>query len=363
MHRAILAIAVAASAAAAERRTVALYDVQRTPKAPIIDGRLGDEAWADRPAIHPMVLRDAATRAYARVQSRTIIVYDDEALYVGVHMDEPHPKTLKASSREYDGRLWWDDSVELYIEPGHTHGAYYKFVSNSLGTRADWRGLDTPEGFKLLDWGAGTSWTAAAHVGKDFWSLELRFPWSDFGVEPPQAGAVWSFEVVRFRYAHDPNDKSKGRKREYSSWNVGAGHRAPHRFGNLVFGGATRALEGLLADRLAPVCGPSVRIYGARGELLYTQYPELLRLRTLDATAALAAVTQRLNGVRKSLDPETRSGLDTRHTELTARLAALRAGEPGAAAADGIARLLGEIEALDWSTRYRELNAKLGAPK
>ena len=363
MHRGMLLLALAAGVAAGERRTVALYDVQLTEKPPIVDGKLADGAWAGRPAIHPMVLRDAKTRVPAKAQTRTIIVYDADALYVGIRMDEPHPKTLKASSRQHDGPLWWDDSVELYIEPGHSHRAYYKLMANPLGTRADWRGLDTPEGFKLLDWGTGTSWTVAAHVGPDFWSLEFRFPWADLEAEPPKPGDVWSFEVVRFRYAHDPSDKSKGKKHEYSSWNVGASYRAPHRFGNIVFGGTTDAFERLLADKLSPALGPAVRIYGRRGELLYTEYPVLLQLRTGEAAAALAGASKRLGGVGGRLEVKTRSALEARHGDLTKRLAALKAGEPSPSAAEAATKLIEEIEKLNWSVRYHELNAKLGRAK
>jgi len=359
--RALLSVVLVASAAmGAERQTVTLYDVQRTDQAPVIDGKLTDKAWSARPVITPMVLRDAKRRVRARVQTRTAIVYDDAALYVGIHMHEPFPATLRARDRQYDGQLWWDDSVELYIETGYSHRAYYKFMSTPLGTRGDWRGLDTPEGFKMLDWGTGTSWTVAAHVGKDFWSLEFRFPWADLEVEPPRVGDVWSFEVVRFRYARDPAAGPKAPRHEYSSWNVGSSFRAPQRFGNIVFGGSTAAFERLLGDKLAPVFGPAIRVYGTRGELLYTQYPALLRARTAEAGRTLTTATKRLDALGDAIAPKARAALRTRRDDLARQLDTLKAADPSPAAAEDAAKLLGAIEGLTWSVRYHELNRSLG---
>ena len=348
--------------AAPAPRTVTLYDVHRTSSTPAVDGKLTDAAWQDHPAIHPMVLRDADTRVTAKVQTRTKLVFDRDALYVGIHMDEPFPETLRASYRQYDGQLWWDDSVELYIEPGCTHKTYYKFMSNPLGTRADWRGLDTPEGFKLLDWGTGTEWSVAAHVGSDYWSLEFRFPWSDLEVEPPKPGDVWTFEVVRFRYAHAPKKKAKGHRpvHEYSSWNVGASFRATERFGNIVFGGSTQTFERLIAQKLAPVFGSTIRVYGSEGEILYTSYAELLSVRTGEAAARLEGLAERLSAISPHVDKKARAALQKRHEELSARLADWSGQPPSASSAEAVAKLLGQLDGLEWSVKYRELNVQLG---
>ncbi|MDP6503988.1 MAG: sugar-binding protein, partial [Planctomycetota bacterium] len=344
-----------------ERRTVSIYDVQRSTTAPVIEGKLEDTAWKNRPAITPLVLRDEKTRIAAAVQTRTMLIYNDQALFIGIHMDEPFPRTLRAQKQQYDGHLWWDDSVELYIEPGHSHKVYYKFMSNSLGTRADWRGMDTPEGFKLLDWGTGTSWKAAAHVGRDFWSLEFRFPWSDLEVEPPKTGDVWSFEVVRFRYANSPKAKPvKGQKRyEYSSWNMGASYRRPDRFGNIVFDGQTDQLERLLADRLGPVLGDRLRIYGRRGEILYTSYPALLNEKLQLAKTGISALKRRLDRLEGQVQDKVLESLNSRNELLVQELTDLAKTPPSATSAEAALKLLGRIEELEWSLKFQEMNLKL----
>ena len=88
-------------------------------------------------------------------------------------------------------------------------------------------------------------------------------------VDAPQPGSVWTFEVVRFRYAGGPKEK------EYSSWNVGSTHRNPASFGNIVFSGTTSDMERLLVDRIKPVAGGDISIYAAHGEIRYTDYETL----------------------------------------------------------------------------------------
>ncbi len=233
-----------AAALAAEGRVVTLYDVRRAEAPPTIDGKLDDACWQDKPAITNMVLRGAGggdrSRIPARHQTWTTVLYDDTAMYIGIRMAEPQVDKLRKRIAKYDGQLWWDDSVELYIETGSSHKEYFKFMSNPLGTRFDQRGKDTPMGFKMFDFGTGAEWTVAAHQGTDFWSLEFRFPWTDFEVKPPKPGDVWTFEVVRFRYAD--NYEKSAKAGEYSCWNVGPHFRNPASFGNIVFGGSTREL-------------------------------------------------------------------------------------------------------------------------
>jgi hypothetical protein len=149
-------------------------------------------------------------------------------------------------------------------------------------------------------------------------------------------------------------------RHEYSAWNVGASYAAPDRYGNIVFGGSTAAFERLLAERLAPVFGSSIRLYGREGELLYTQYRALLGEKVAEATRSLAAADKRLQAIAPRLDPKHREALQQRCAELTTRLDAVAASAASPSAAEDAAKLLGAIEGLTWSVRYHELNLKLG---
>jgi len=345
--------ALTASLFAGDARIVNLYDVQRTDKAPAIDGKLDDECWKNRPEITNMVLRGSGQRVPAVVQTHTVLLYDDKALYIGIKLDEPNPKGLRKEYVQYDGQLWWDDSVELYIETGCSHQEYFKFMSNPVGTRADWRGRNTPMGFQMFDWGTGAEWTVGAHVGEDFWSLEFRIPWTDLEAEPPKAGAVWTFEIVRFRYAEG------GGKHEYSSWNVGATHDKPGNFGNIVFSGTTAALEQMIVANLKPVFGGALKTYGREGELRYTDYATLKAERVAAVRTNLQGLQAALAGLGGALDAATRKSVQEQLAAREKSLTELAGAAASAATAEALEKLNESCTAISWTLRYHELNAKL----
>lgn len=340
-------------APADDARIVSLYDVGRAAAPPVIDGKLDDACWQGRPVITDMVLRGAKTRIPAQVQTRTTVLYDDEALYIGMHLDEPNPAGLRQNITKVNGELWWDDSVEIYLETGCTHQRYLKFMSTPRGTRGSWEFIFLPYQRNQMEWGAGAEWTVAAFIGPDFWSLEFRLPFVDLGTAPPKPGDLWAFEPVRFRYA-DPSGKS-----EYSSWDVGAVYSAPQRFGNLVFAGATSELEKMMVNSLVPVYGGSMRILGRQGEIRYTDYPTLRANGVQSVTTALSEIKDRLEPIAMQMDPTALKDVEDKLSTIDQRLEELSQAQPGPATTESLDKLLAECRELTWTVRYQELLAAL----
>ena len=139
----------------------------------------------------------------------------------GFHMHEPTPHLLETSNGGHDnGNLWWDDNVELFLDvTGKNEGEFYQFIVNP-----DINIWDS----KLKD----TTWEcpglqAAAHRGRDFWSLEVYLPYSAFPeASRPGSGTdtVWTGNFTRHRIA-DKGLKSQkppqeGSVREYQRMNT-----------------------------------------------------------------------------------------------------------------------------------------------
>lgn len=351
----LMLLTVPPLARADSARVVTLYDVRRAEEAPNIDGRLDDACWQGKPAITEMVLRDAATRKRARVQTRTVLTYDEKALYLAIRMDEPNPEGLKKNIAKYDGQLWWDDSVEVYIEPGSSHRRYFKFMSNPLGTRADWQARSTPMGFKLLEWGTGTDWEVEPFIGEDFWSLEFRFPWSDLETAPPEPGDLWTFEIVRFRYA------APGGGHEYSAWNRGARHSAPRNFGNVIFSGSTSEIERVFSEKLRPVFGGNMKVYGDRGVITFRTYPEIQDRKTSEARELLAEIDRRIGTLPGGPEAKTVEALKKQTGKLRAELTELTERQPGPASTEGLEKLIERCRKVVWQVKYHELNASIAA--
>ncbi|MFP4027239.1 MAG: sugar-binding protein [Candidatus Brocadiia bacterium] len=352
----LVAVAVRCGAAKEDSaRVVNLYDVRRIEQPPVIDGKLDEKCWQDKPVITDMVLRDASTRIRAKVQTSTKIIYDDKAIYVGIHMNEPNPAGLRKRIKKYDGPLWWDDSVEIYLESGCSHEEYFKFMSTPLGTRADWRARETPMGFKLFDWGTGTDWKVEAHIADDYWALEFRFPYADLETKPPKPGDLWSFEIVRFRYANPKGGH------EYSAWDRGATHASPQRYGNIVFSGTTSELEKMFSQNLAPVFGEKLKMYGEKGVITYTTYPEMRADRMREVRQLIAQIRHKTDALAGRLDKKSLQNARESVSKIVKSLEELSQNKPGPGVTEALSKLKKRCRSTLWMVRYHELNASIPA--
>src|SRR5689334_18971924 len=76
------------------RRSVTAMPVKG--RAPVIDGRLDDAAWAEAPVITRFMQSrpDPGREAHMRTEAR--FLYDDRALYVAIRLYDPTPDTILA---------------------------------------------------------------------------------------------------------------------------------------------------------------------------------------------------------------------------------------------------------------------------
>jgi hypothetical protein len=201
------------------------YRAQRIALAPTLDGRLDEVLWRDAPVIDQFVIGHERRPAEYRTECR--VVYDNQALYFGFKAFEPDVANLVI--RNEPEKTWYDDCVEVFLDPGATRARYFQYIVNAGGTVEDcYNG----------DWMADLPSTAAVGRTADAWTLELRIPFSSFG-PTPSLGERWGLNLTRSRL-----DKQPGEKRENSLWNpTGSGHGRPGKFGFLVFSSAAGAAQ------------------------------------------------------------------------------------------------------------------------
>ena len=119
-----------------------------------------------------------------------------------------------------NGQMWWDDNVELFLDvSGKNEGEFYQFIVNSEINIWDSKLKDATwecKGFK-----------AAAHKGKDFWSLEVFLPYAAFAdSKKPGSGThtVWFGNFTRHRLADNglksTKPKQEGSVAEYQRMNT-----------------------------------------------------------------------------------------------------------------------------------------------
>ena len=185
---------------------------QKVGELPSLDGKLDDAQWG-RATANSFVQATGKDRGKpARYTTTVKAVWTFEGVIFGFHMREPTPQLLETSNGGHDnGQMWWDDNVEIFLDvTGANEGEFYQFIVNPETNLWDSKLKDTTwecKGFK-----------AAAHRGKDYWSLEVYVPFSAFPeAKKPGSGTntIWTGNFTRHRVA-DKGLKSKKPQQENS---------------------------------------------------------------------------------------------------------------------------------------------------
>lgn len=225
------------------------YKAHRVEIAPVIDGKLDDEAWQNASRSSSFV--DLVHGSPAKFDTRAAVLWDDRFLYVAYWIEEPK---VAATLTKRDAPIYQDNDVELFIAG---RDGYYEFEINALATIYEvlffWEeafqnngydklpGLDPDEegvrpfngvGFKnhprgrrigFWNWDYSGLQKAVAiqgtinnHNDEDQgWTVELALPWSGLEILargdgrslPPKEGDVWRMDFSRFNtYKTSMND-------------------------------------------------------------------------------------------------------------------------------------------------------------
>jgi len=154
-----------------------------------VDGSLDETAWAKATAMTDFVLGPSGK---PEVQSRVLVTYDDENLYVAVINEEPNIDRLVTNATERDGNVWSDDSVEIYIDAANEKGGnYHGFFVSASNVVYDRQQVE--------DWNG--EWTSAiGRFGPTVWLVEVAISFKTIGVTP-KPGHKFGLMVARNRRA------------------------------------------------------------------------------------------------------------------------------------------------------------------
>ena len=131
-----------------------------------MDGKLDETAWQ---GTWGNSLGEIETGRVPAATTEFHMFWADDALYLGIACKDPDAKHLTiGTTRNEDGSIWLGDCVEILLET-QTH-SYYQLTINPAGAMTD---LDRKGGLNPL-WSSGAE--AAAHIGEDGWSVEVRIP-------------------------------------------------------------------------------------------------------------------------------------------------------------------------------------------
>jgi len=216
---------------------------------PALDGALDDSCWRSAGRIRDFEVHTQMPGA--SVTTTVLACADRDALYFGFECTEPSTAELKANATKRDGRLWEDDSVELFLDTNGDLHTYYQLIVNSRGVI-----FDQDKGAPGL---AGAKWdgpvTAAARVLPDRWTAEVKLEFTGLRLAETE-GRLWganfarsSFRGGRSLYVWSPVKRNFGEPQHFGrivlpfdpSANVVTG-RPPARDG-VFWGAGTLAFE------------------------------------------------------------------------------------------------------------------------
>ena len=190
------------------------YDCDRVRHSITIDGRLDDAGWQRAAWTEPFVDIRGSAGPPPREDTRMKLAWDDEYLYVGAQMTEPH---IWATLTEHDSIVFHDNDFEIFIDPNGDTRNYYEVEVNPLGTIFDLFLVRTYrdggpalhawdcKGMKHAVWIDGT---LNDPTDEDrAWSAEFALPWKVLaeaaGTQcPPVPGDTWRFNASRVEWQH-----------------------------------------------------------------------------------------------------------------------------------------------------------------
>jgi hypothetical protein len=167
-----------------------------------IDGKLDESAWSAAPRHAGFTQRYPKDGAAPSFATRFSILYDDEAVYVGVWADDPEPAKIRRllTRRDVDSGA---DSVAVAIDSYYDRRTGYVFTLTAAGVQRDQLFFDDSNADDSWD----AVWSGASATGPAGWTAEFRIPLSQLRFAT-RAVQEWGLQVVRF----------VGRTQEEASW-------------------------------------------------------------------------------------------------------------------------------------------------
>ena len=132
-----LSAAQTPSAAPANDRQAITSVALRPDERITLDGSLSHPAWQRAPVFHQFVEKAPATGSQPRHETRVRVLFNDQALYVGVEALDPVPQQIRAPLVRHDGVNRTQDFVVVYLDAIGSRQSAQFFRVNAAGSIAD----------------------------------------------------------------------------------------------------------------------------------------------------------------------------------------------------------------------------------
>ena len=187
--------------ASAERYRVAPRRIEQGPR---IDGRLDEEEWLLAAVIDEFVQQEPSEGDPATERTIVRLLYDAQALYIGVEAYDSEPDGVVATEMRRDSpRLLDEDNFQIILDTFHDRRSGYMFVTSPLGAKLEQQVAEEGEGgFRgssntsniNVNWDG--VWDVVARRTSDGWVAEIAIPMVTLRF-PKAEEQVWGVNFMR----------------------------------------------------------------------------------------------------------------------------------------------------------------------
>lgn len=164
----------------------------RVSRPPAFDGRLDDPDWALAVPVSDLRQSDPHEGAVVSESTAVRILYDDDALYIGVRLFDREPSKIAHHLGRRDSFTQSDD-FRVLIDSYHDHRTAYRFDVTPLGVKGD---IQFGDDGNFADDSWDPVWQAATSIDSLGWIAEYRIPFSQLRFSRAKE-QVWGIRFVR----------------------------------------------------------------------------------------------------------------------------------------------------------------------
>ena len=163
----------------------------RTTQPIVVDGKLTEKIWGEAPQVSDFLQRDPNEWAPASEQTSVCILYDDNALYVGVRLYDRNPDSIVARLGRKDVNQSSDDFF-VGFDPYNDHRTGFYFGIDAAGTNHD--GVLYNDEWTDDSWDG--VWEGRSTIDSLGWCVEMRIPFSQLRYHERDE-QIWGIDFER----------------------------------------------------------------------------------------------------------------------------------------------------------------------
>ena len=158
-----------------------------------LDGVLDEQDWALAGVATSFTQRFPDPGKPATFQTQVRILYDDDAIYVGARMFDPHPDSIVAPMARRDPQDIYSDWFDVIFDGYHDRRTGFRFGVNPAGTKLDVYHFNDGDDDDAWD----ARWDVATRIDSLGWTAEYRIPLSQLRFHGSALEQTWGLNFYR----------------------------------------------------------------------------------------------------------------------------------------------------------------------